>query len=174
MSRKLGARSQEVSLELTPAPLSWVNRVGYASQYEISQEGPMQRFDGAWMAMAATLVERQSPMGLAHFCKPSTPKGCRGLFVWSTLLTSLFLAVITIPIGFADTTTERMVLPIEVLSADGATVSRTITLRSGDAESVRSLWLQTHGVRYANQASVQVNASAWIPLNNDTATIAEP
>lgn len=134
----------------------------------------MQRFDDAWMAMAAPRVESQSPVGLAHFCKPSAHKGCRGLFARLTLLTSLFLAVVTIPIGFADITTERMVLPIEVLSADGTTVSRTITLQSGDAESVQSLWLQTHGVRYPNQASVQVNTSAWIPLNNDTATIAEP
>jgi cytochrome c553 len=39
---------------------------------------------------------------------------------------------------------------------------------------VRSLWLQIHGLRYADQASVQVNTSAWMPLNNDTVTVAEP
>jgi hypothetical protein len=80
----------------------------------------------------------------------------------------------TVPIGFADSTTDRMLLPIEVLSADGATVSRTVGLQSGDADSVRSLWLRIHGVRYANQASVQVNRSEWIPLNNNTVTVAEP
>ncbi len=67
-----------------------------------------------------------------------------------------------------------MVLPIEVLGADGTVVSRTVTLPAGQAEPVRSLWLQIHGLRYADQASVQVNTSAWIPLNNNTVTIAEP
>ena len=65
-------------------------------------------------------------------------------------------------------------LPIEVLGAAGTTVSRTITLQDGRAESVRSLWLQIHGLRYANQASVQVNSSAWMPLNNSTVSIPEP
>src|SRR5437899_9117750 len=102
------------------------------------------------------------------------PTSVTSFFVWSTLLAFLFPAVMTVPVGFADSTTDRMLLPIEVLSADGTTVSRTVVLQSGDAESVRSLWLRIHGVRYANQASVQVNMSAWIPLNNDTVTIAEP
>ena len=65
-------------------------------------------------------------------------------------------------------------LPIEVLGAAGTTVSRTITLQDGRAESVRSLWLQIHGLRYGDQASVQINASAWLPLNNSTVTIPEP
>jgi hypothetical protein len=82
--------------------------------------------------------------------------------------------VTAIPIGFADTNTDRVVLPIEVLSADGAIMSRTVALESRDAESVRFLWLRVHGVRYANQATVQVNTSGWIPLNNNTAAVAEP
>ena len=53
-------------------------------------------------------------------------------------------------------------------------VSRTVTLSAEQAEPVRSLWLQIHGLRYADQASVQINTSAWIPLNNNTVTIAEP
>jgi len=95
---------------------------------------------------------------------------------WHQLLVKLLLAAITISIsiGFADTTIDRILLPIEVLGADGATVSRSVKLASGQAESVRSLWLQIHGLRYADQASVQVNSSTWVPLNNNTVTIAEP
>jgi hypothetical protein len=93
---------------------------------------------------------------------------------WHNLLVSIFLAAATISIGFADTATDRMLLPIEVLGADGTTVSRTVALQAGPAGSVRSLWLQIHGLRYPDQASVQVNTSAWIPLNNNTVTIAEP
>ena len=86
----------------------------------------------------------------------------------------LFLVALAGSIGFADATTDRVLLPIEVLGADGTTVSRTVTLPAGQAELVRSLLLQVHGLRYADQASVQVNAGAWMPLNNNTATIAEP
>jgi len=67
-----------------------------------------------------------------------------------------------------------MSLPIEVLGDNGTTASVTVTLQAGEAESVRSLWLQIHGLRYAEEASVQVNASVWIPLNNSTVTIAGP
>jgi hypothetical protein len=93
---------------------------------------------------------------------------------WHELPAHLFLAAVTISLGFADTTTDRMLLPIEILGANGTTVSRIVALQAGQAESVRSLWLQIHGLRYADQASVQVNTSAWIPLNNNTVTIAEP
>ena len=93
---------------------------------------------------------------------------------WNRLLAGLFLSAIMLSIGFADTAADRMLLPIEVLGADGTTVSRTVTLQAVPAESVRSLWLQIHGLRYAAQASVQVNTSTWMPLNNDTVTITEP
>ena len=79
-----------------------------------------------------------------------------------------------ISIGSADTTTDRMLLPVEVLGADSTTASRAVVLQDGQAEAVKSLWLQIHGLRYADQASVQVNASVWIPLNNNTVTVAEP
>ena len=84
------------------------------------------------------------------------------------------LAAAAISLGFARATTDRILLPIEVLGAQGTTASRTITLQDGQAESVRSLWLQVHALRYADQASVQVNTSAWIPLNNNTVSIPEP
>src|SRR5713101_6827789 len=92
---------------------------------------------------------------------------------WQSLVV-LLLAAITISLGFADTTTDRILLPIEVLGANGTTVSRTVTLQAGQAGSIRFLRLQIHGVRYADQASIQINTSAWIPLNNNTVTIAEP
>ena len=42
---------------------------------------------------------------------------------WRQALVGLFLAAITIAIGFADTATDRIVLPIEVLGADGTVVN---------------------------------------------------
>ena len=94
--------------------------------------------------------------------------------MWSELLVRLFLAALTIPIGSADATSGRMLLPIEVLGADGTMVSLTVNLTAAQCESVKSLWLQVHGLRYQTQASVQVNTSSWIPLRNDTLSVAEP
>src|SRR5437899_3604438 len=65
-------------------------------------------------------------------------------------------------------------LPIEVLGADGTTASRTVTLDEAQSDSVRFLWLETHGLHYASEASVQVHHSSWIPLNNETVTVSEP
>ena len=93
---------------------------------------------------------------------------------WACLLGLLFLAAAKVSVGFADTPAERVILPIEVLSVDGTTMTRNVALQTGEAESAQSLWLQVHGLRYADQASVQINASPWIPLNNNTVTIAEP
>lgn len=85
----------------------------------------------------------------------------------------LFLAVAA-SVGFADTTTSRILLPIEILGGNGTTVSKSVALDAAESEAVHFLWLQIHGLRYEDQASVQVNTSAWIPLNNKTVTIAEP
>src|SRR5947208_16686515 len=70
-------------------------------------------------------------------------------------LSLVVLAAVTIPSGLADTTIDRMLLPIEVLGSESQTVSRTVALPAEQAESVRFLWLQIHGLRYADQASVQ-------------------
>ncbi len=64
----------------------------------------------------------------------------------------LFLAVAA-SVGFADTTTSRISLPIEILGADGATVRRSVALYARDVEQVHSLWLQIHGLRYKEQAT---------------------
>ena len=99
-----------------------------------------------------------------------------GVGGWSALPLCLFLVIVAIAIPFAhaDSTAHRISLPIEVLGADGTIVSQSVVLQAGQVGSVRSLWLQVHGLRYADQASIQVNTSAWIPLNNSTVTISQP
>jgi hypothetical protein len=94
--------------------------------------------------------------------------------MWCELLFHLFLAALPVPVGSAETASDRVLLPIEVFEDDGEAVGRTVTLAPAQSESVRSLWLQVHGLRYPEQASVQVNTSAWIPLKNDTVIVAEP
>ena len=54
--------------------------------------------------------------------------GAPGRTGWHSLLLVLFLTALAISIGFADTTTARVLLPIEVLGADGTVVRRTVAL----------------------------------------------
>lgn len=93
---------------------------------------------------------------------------------WLTLVAVLLLTGITVYLAFADATTYRMLLPIEVLGENGTTVCTTAALQFQQAELVHSLWLQINGLRYSNQGSVQLNSSSWMPLNNDNVTIIEP
>ena len=86
----------------------------------------------------------------------------------------LLLLSVTLSTRIANASTNRVLLPIEILGANGTTASRTVDLQVAQAEAVRSLWLQVHRLRYAEEASVQVNSSPWISLNNNTVNIAEP
>lgn len=65
-------------------------------------------------------------------------------------------------------------LPIEVVGADGTTSSVIVEVPARRASEVRSLWMQIHGLAYADMVSVQVNESSWLSLNNDTVVVAEP
>ncbi|HTQ62672.1 MAG TPA: hypothetical protein VMI32_20770 [Candidatus Solibacter sp.] len=93
---------------------------------------------------------------------------------WLCLFVAVMVAGAMVFKGFGEPAPERIILPIEVLGVDGATVSRTVELQAEQAESAQALWLEVHGLRYQDQASVQVNTSAWLPLDNITVTIAEP
>ncbi len=65
-------------------------------------------------------------------------------------------------------------LPVEVAGADGATATVTVDIPEAQARRVRSLWMQIHNLSYADMVSIQVNAGAWVPLNNDTAAVEQP
>src|SRR5215469_1307776 len=93
--------------------------------------------------------------------------------MWLTWLLLLLLNPIA-PFRSLRPQPGRVLLPIEVVGEDGTTVSRILDLSSEQSTSARSMWLRVHGVRYADQASVQVNDGAWIPLRNDTVTVADP
>jgi hypothetical protein len=65
-------------------------------------------------------------------------------------------------------------LPIEVLGENGVTSSVTLQVPARSAREVKSLWMQIHNLSYADIASVQINNSQWLTLNNDTVAVAEP
>jgi hypothetical protein len=90
------------------------------------------------------------------------------------LLSYLWLAAIVPAADTAQPDSGIVVLPVEVLGENGTTAERTLSLSSEQNERARAVWLQVHGVRYPEQASVQVNHGAWIPLRNDTVIVGEP
>lgn len=94
--------------------------------------------------------------------------------MWRELSVPLLVGVLTMAGTRGDAPAQRVLLPVEIVGLGGTIESRTVRLTAAQSESVRSLWLQVHGVRYSEQASVQVNASAWFPLSNDTVTVSEP
>ena len=94
--------------------------------------------------------------------------------MWVLLFVYIGLTVFGRPHSAEMAQSEPVLLPVEVLGEDGTTVSRKVQLSREQAGSVRSVWVQIHGLRYPEQASVQINQGAWIPLRNDTVMVAEP
>jgi hypothetical protein len=95
---------------------------------------------------------------------------------WGVLTAFLCLWVLLAGMGARSVAASSgaILLPIEVLGADGTVATRSFDLLADQVGAIRSLWLQLNGVKYKGQASVQINGSSWIPIDNDTATVAEP
>jgi len=61
-------------------------------------------------------------------------------------------------------------LPVEVMGPDGLVVSTVVNAPTVPAGS-HQMKMRIHGLRYDTEASVQVNGSAWVPLNTATVTL---
>jgi cytochrome c553 len=67
----------------------------------------------------------------------------------------------------STTASSTVMLPIEVMGANGTTNSVQVTVPStANLSGNLRLQMQIHGLEYQNQASIKVNSSAWIPINN--------
>ena len=84
------------------------------------------------------------------------------------------LAAVVFGVASAATAAPTVTLPIEVVGENGTTASVTVDVPASRAREVRSLWMQIHGLNYADMVSVQLNAGAWVSLNNNSVTVAEP
>jgi hypothetical protein len=76
--------------------------------------------------------------------------------------------------AFATPAWAVVTLPIEVVGENGTTASVSVDVPAARAREVRSLWMQVHGLSYPGMVSVQVNAGAWLPLDNDSVAVQEP
>jgi hypothetical protein len=82
--------------------------------------------------------------------------------------------VLSLWLAGVATAGATVTLPVEVVGENGTTSSATVEVAARRAGEVRSLWMQINGLGYSDMVSVQVNDSAWFPLNNGTVTVAEP
>ena len=84
--------------------------------------------------------------------------------------------VITAALGGACNATQpaqsKIQLPIEVIGPNGTTKTVSFSVPTGsDLSGTMQLSMQIHGLKYETEASVQVNNSAWMPINSNTVTI---
>ena len=86
----------------------------------------------------------------------------------------LALAVFVSSLASAAAAAPTVVLPIEVVGENGTTATVTVDVPAARAREARSLWMQIHGLSYADMVSVQVNKGGWFSLNNATVAVAEP
>jgi hypothetical protein len=66
---------------------------------------------------------------------------------------------------------QTITMPIEVVGPAGTTESVTVQIPPGTNLSGTKLWMQIHGLRYADKASVQVNSASWVPIDDNTVTL---
>ena len=90
------------------------------------------------------------------------------------LFTTLVVAGFCSSFAHTATVLAAVTLPVEVVGESGTTASVTVEVPPRSAHDVSSLWMQIHGLSYADMVSVQVNQSVWFSLNNGTVAVAEP
>jgi cytochrome c553 len=79
------------------------------------------------------------------------------------------------PIAFACCSfVAAAILPVEVAGEAGTVASVTVHIPPGLGSQARALWMQIHGLEYADMASVRINQGSWLALNNQTVAVAEP
>ncbi|PQB07670.1 hypothetical protein BST83_11275 [Polaribacter filamentus] len=74
----------------------------------------------------------------------------------------------------ANVVISEVLLPIEVLGAEGTIEERTITLIADQVGKVDRLWLQVNNLGYENKASIQINDEDWYTLNHNNTRIQSP
>ena len=85
-----------------------------------------------------------------------------------------FLASIALCWGLLASAQAQIILPAEVIGAEGAVEQRNVTLTSGQAQAATGLWMQVNNLSYDNKGSVRVNDGAWVNLTNSNISCEEP
>lgn len=71
-------------------------------------------------------------------------------------------------------TGDKLILPIEVLGAEGVIETVQLTLTEEQANQSKRLWLQVNNLGYQNKASIKINDEDWYGLNHNSCRIESP
>lgn len=69
---------------------------------------------------------------------------------------------------------QKIVLPIEVLGAQGSIEERSLTLSTEQLAKADKLWLEVNNLGYENKVSIKINNAAWVDLNHNSVAIQSP
>ena len=115
-------------------------------------------------------VEITAPPYAVNWDTTSVPDGPHSLSaVARDIAGNHTVATISVSVSNA-TVVSAVTLPVEVIGPDGFTQTVQVNVPTVPGGTLR-LWLQIHGLKYQTEASVQVNSSAWIPINDTTVTL---
>jgi Ricin-type beta-trefoil lectin domain-like/Secretion system C-terminal sorting domain len=60
----------------------------------------------------------------------------------------------------------KILLPIEVLGAEGIVVSRSFTIDQQTLDATKNIWFMINNLSYENKASIKINGGNWLSLNH--------
>lgn len=76
--------------------------------------------------------------------------------------------------GTSQNTGDKILLPVEVMGAQGTIEEIDLTLSSEQANKSELLWLQINNVGYQDKISVKINDESWVSLNHISTKIQSP
>ncbi len=135
---------------------------------KMSQQTTSRSWPSAVQALNMKIIDNDAGgSGVLLFCLPLKRTVER-------FLTILVISIAQLSLASGATAGTALTLPVEVVGENGTIADVTVDVPARLAHEVSSLWMQIHGLSYADMVSVQVNKSAWFSLNNDTVAVAEP
>jgi len=94
------------------------------------------------------------------------------LFIKVNNLASQSLSAVTNTV--IENLDPKILLPVEVLGAEGTISEREFTLTSTQVAASSLLWLQVNNLGYQNKASIKINNEDWVDLNHNSTKIQSP
>ncbi|TNJ44894.1 T9SS type A sorting domain-containing protein [Tamlana fucoidanivorans] len=91
----------------------------------------------------------------------------------TTYIVALWVAIVPVNL-ISQNIGEKVLLPIEVLGAEGTIEEINLTLSQEQANQAKYIWLQINNLGYQNKASVKINNEDWYDLNHDSCRIQSP
>ncbi len=159
--------SRPLSISISPAQTTL--EPGQSKQFTATIQGGSAN---VWWAISP-MVGTISPSGL--YTPPSSVTDGQVITVKAGISsdpTKTATAQVTLAAPTPPPPLPPVQLPIEMIGPDGMTSTISFNIPQGsNLSGPIKLLMKIHGLRSQTQASVQINSSGWIPINNSTITV---